>query len=77
MNATKVVQGSAENQSQTQSQENTSVETQIQSCNRLIETLITKNSKLEKRMKEMELNFSILCVTLIVSLTAVFIIFSI
>ena len=39
--------------SQPMTQDTTSVNEQIKSCNRLIETLISKNSKLEKRMKEM------------------------
>ena len=49
--------------------------TSLQNFDRIIETLIKKNASLEERMKEMEMNFTILCITLIVSLSVVFIIF--
>ena len=42
---------------------------------KVIENLIKKNASLEKRMKEMEINFTILCIALIVSLSTVFIMF--
>ena len=53
---------------------NISVEEQIKSCNKWVENLINRNIKLEKRMKEMETNFVILCMALIFSLGSAMII---
>lgn len=49
--------------------------TSLQNFDKVIENLIKKNASLEKRMKEMEINFTILCIALIVSLSTVFIMF--
>ena len=68
-----VVATSAASQSTTQ--ETTSVNEQINRCNRLVEIVINKNCKLEKRVNELEMNFITLCITIIVSLIIAMIIF--
>ena len=45
-------------------QETQSIDEQIQSCKRLVELVINKNYKLEKKIKEMEANFTILCIAI-------------
>ena len=63
-----VAQNSAVGQPQL-GQETQSIDEQIQSCKRLVELVINKNCKLEKRMKEMETNFTILCIAIIAFLS--------